>query len=550
MKKIGQEFMWFLRQKIYVALLSLAAVCSYGFEITHHSIGTDDTAVSLYFEEGLSVAVGRWVLFLLNKVFSLADFAPFLLEFAGVLLLLAGVTLFCVLLRRILGDGAGIAPYVIFACVFVTNPIIAEVYYYYAHNGVELGYIFTALSLLFYLEAMEGKGWGRLKRLLASAGCIWVAMGCYESFLILYLVGVTAVLFLRGMTGRDRLTFLHLFRHLSAAALLLAVCVILRSFNTVFLVRLFGLEELQQIAQPRSMTEMLELFVTPEGRSDLAMLLKRYFLVYYLNAVVYLPVTGYVISSAVTGVMAAVLTWKKRNAWYLMLFAGMQLIPVLMTVIGTELTKYRTCQFLPFVCGLGLCLLYLGAAVWKGGKLWRAGAGVAAFVLILNQASRMNAYFYQEYLKYEDARETMLSIAYEVERLYGKETPVIFTGKHYTPHAFAEDYFVGYDSWQYRVIAALSDPVDEHLKEKYFSEYGYRFGCEGELSVIDWGVTAFDGTNRELMRFLEMHGHSFPLVTDREVLARAAQAGYDMPCWPREGSVIAWNGYVLVHIDR
>lgn len=53
----------------------------------------------------------------------------------------------------------------------------------------------------------------------------------------------------------------------------------------------------------------------------------------------------------------------------------------------------------------------------------------------------------------------------EIERDYGKSTPVIFTGHYSTPYSLVEDYYVSYGSWQYSVIAAITDKVDPHLKE-------------------------------------------------------------------------------------
>lgn len=51
MKKLWEEFQYFFQQKIYVIILCLTAICGYGFEMTHPSIGIDDTAVSLYLED-------------------------------------------------------------------------------------------------------------------------------------------------------------------------------------------------------------------------------------------------------------------------------------------------------------------------------------------------------------------------------------------------------------------------------------------------------------------------------------------------------------------
>ena len=160
----------------------------------------------------------------------------------------------------------------------------------------------------------------------------------------------------------------------------------------------------------------------------------------------------------------------------------------------------------------------------------------------------MNRSFYTDYRKYETTKEMLCNIAYEIERDYGKETPVIFTGHYSTPHELAEDYYVSYGSKQYQWIAVITDKIDPHLKEKYFSVWGYSFIGEANFSMIQWAFDAFDGTNREMMNFLKMHGHSFPLVTDSETIAEAKAIGDTMPGWPEKGSISLQDGYIIVHI--
>ena len=61
----------FLKDKVYSVVLFLIGVGAYGFIITHYSIGVDDTAISMYFDDGLAPYVGRTTLFLLNKIIPL-----------------------------------------------------------------------------------------------------------------------------------------------------------------------------------------------------------------------------------------------------------------------------------------------------------------------------------------------------------------------------------------------------------------------------------------------------------------------------------------------
>lgn len=553
MRELYGELKWFFQKKCFCAALVITAACSYGFAVTHPSIGIDDTAVAYYIEDGLDVILGRWPLFLLNKVFRLAEFSPFMLEFVGVLLLMLGAVLFCVFLRRLFGDGAGIAGYTIFACTFVSNPITSEIWFYYYHDGVDLGYILTALALIFFMDGMEQGGKpGRKKKkealcFLGSMLLVWIAVGCYESFLILYILGVLVVVFLRGMTGKDELKTAHVVKYLGLGALISCGCVLLRSLTVLLVKAVFGLWELEEVLPYFSIAEMLKLFRDREGLETLVMLLKRFWVVYHLNAAMYLPVTVYEAAVWIFGAVSVYLAVKKKNLWYPILVAGMYAAPVLLTIVRAQLTLYRSSQYLPFFAALGI---FLGYRFLAGLKWKRAGSimgGVVALCIIWNQAFATNKSFYVDYLKYEHTKDVLISAVYTVQREYGDGLPVVFTGHYATPHSLMTDYYVWYGSWKYRLIAPVMDLVDPYLKDKYSTPYGYSFVGEANNPFIQWGFDAFDGTNGQMIAFLRMHGYELTTVTDPAVLREAREYGETMPEYPREGSVENRGEYIIVH---
>lgn len=554
MRNLCDELKWFLRHKGFAAALILTGVFAYGFEITHPSVGIDDTAVSLYLSDGLEVVMGRWTLFLINKVFHLSEFTPFMLELVGVLLLMTAAVLFCVLLRRLFGDGVGIWGYAVFACVFLSNPIISEVYVYYYHDGVDLGYVLIALALLAFMDGMEKSGtkekWNKGKRALrfgASMLLTWAAVGCYESLLILYILGILTVLFLRGMTGKDELKSKHVLIYLAIGAGLSAGSVCLRSVMIALVTKVFGLEGVLGAMKQRSMLEMLVLFRDREGIENLIMLLKRFWVVYHVNAAVYLPVTVYEIAIVTFGVFSVCLAIKKKNLWYPVLFAGMYITPVLLTVAEARTTAYRSCQYLPFYAASGIFLLYRlisGSGRRRAGK---AAALIMAAVLVWNQAYTMNLYFYVDWQKYENTKDVLFAAAHEIEREYGNDIPVVFTGHYSTPHSLLAEYYIWYGAPRYRMIASVMDIVDPYLKDKYSTPYGYSYIGEANNPFIQWAFDAFDGTNREMHAFLRMHGHAFPLVTDSAIMEAAEKMGESMPDFPREGSIVNCGDYIVVN---
>ncbi len=548
MRDLCNEIKWFMKQKYYMAALLLTGVCSYGFAITHPSIGIDDTAASLYFSEGLAVVMGRWTIFLINKIFHLSEFTPFMPELAGVLCLMAAAVLFSILLRRLLGEDIGIAGYTIFACVFLSNPIISEVYIYYLHNGVDLGYIGTASALLAFMKGMDCRGKKALKYWGGSTLLLLLSVGCCESFLLLYVLGILVILFLRGMTGADDFKSICIIKYLAIGALLCSICVCLRELAIFLITRIFGLEDMVGLMAKRSISEMLVLFGSKEGLQNLIMLLKRFWLVYHVNAVLYPPAAIYEAAIIILAILSVYLAFKKKSFWYPVLFAGMYITPMLLTIVEARTTSYRSCQFLPFFAALGIFLCY--CRISRLGRSRNIGKylGIAfACILVWNQMFAMNKSFYTDWKKYEHTKDVLLAAAQEIEKAYGSNIPVIFTGHYNVPHILLTDYYVGYGSWQYRFISSVTDWIDPHLKEKYHSSYGYCFIGEANYPFIQWAFDAFDDTNREMLAFLRMHGHEFELVTDPSLLAEARALGDTLPGFPLEGSIVEQKDYILVH---
>nr|WP_305133521.1 hypothetical protein [uncultured Acetatifactor sp.] len=83
MRQLKEDISFFLHQKMFVIVLTLTALESYGFAVTHESIGIDDTMVGVYLNEGIEVLMGRWTIYLINKLFYLGEFMPYITEAGG-----------------------------------------------------------------------------------------------------------------------------------------------------------------------------------------------------------------------------------------------------------------------------------------------------------------------------------------------------------------------------------------------------------------------------------------------------------------------------------
>lgn len=560
--------------RLYMGILLLTAVCAYGYKVTNVTIGIDDTPSLYYFEEGLIAIVGRWVLFLLNKVITLAEFVPFVTDFAAVILLIAAAIVWSALFYSVFGEKIPVTGYAFFAAVFVSCPLISEVFTYFLHNGIAIGYLSCAVSLCFMREwqnsmrkpRKESGLWEKpdcrtVTKLAAAAVFLWIAMGCYESFMILWLAGLLLLLLSEriclGTERTARTGERGVFGTLAGGALAALTAVLLRSLMIVVLTKAFHLEYLQGEAVQRSVTEMLGWMVQPGAFGELIMILKRTFVLYGVFAYAYLPIRIFVLSAVVITVVTLVRVIRGRDLWALILLPAAYLAAFSLLFIEGKATLYRSAQFLPIFCGYGALLFaYIiyeltgspGRGVHRKLCLGTRGIAVAVLVVITwNQCMDMTKWFYIDRQKYDAAVKTVDQIALDLERDFDTSKPVIFTGNYEIPYSIVKDAYASYGDSRYYKMKRLTDLIDPDLLDKYNrGSKGVWVAQTPALSVIDWGRYAFD-SDAELVRFFEMHGHRLVACGDVDRYAEAEEESLNLPEYPQDGYIVDKGDYIIVH---
>lgn len=561
MKNWKRDVEYFLQRKIYWLALGLTALGGYGYLITHGTVGIDDTPFHLYFSEGLSAYVGRWVIYMLGRVVCLAEYAPFLTDLAGVLFLTAAAVVFSVLMRHILGDAVPFYGYLFFGCFLVANPIWAEVFVYFLHNGVGLGYLFLGISLCFAVHAAE-----QTKRAyLLSALFLWLAVGCYESMMVAWLTGfLLLMLAKRYAGGRQRV-----IPELLAGAAVMAGAMALRTVWLPVFKAVFGLNRLREVADTRSVAEMINWIGNAERRADFVMALKRAYIMYGVFAYAYYPIFLFVLAAALILIAGFCRSLRRKEGWTGFLSAAALASCFLLIPIEGKVTLYRSAQFLPLVSAFGALLFSRMAekaiAVFSkekarenagiGGRLRRRAPGtvravtlVVMAVLLYDQCADLNRWFYVDDMKYQAAKETASQISYELGKNFDLSKPVVFTGTYEIPSGIVKDAYVPYGTPVFSRMNRLACIVDPHLLEKFYRDRGVWVAQAPTLSVIEWGRTAFDN-NKELANFFGMHGDSFvPVMSMEEINAAQDYALREgLPRFPAQGSIVDAGEYIIVN---
>lgn len=175
-------------------LLVVIGLC-YGFVMTHLSVSTDDLWWEHYLKDGAVLGQGRYVSPLIEALFHVLRFRPFSVDFLSVIFLVFSAALLCALFKAVTGDRLNRNSYTFFACLFVSYPLIVEIFTYNGANlSVCLGYVLAAVALTEnWLFLKDGKK----VHAAAAVACLVVIGGIYESLFPVFLIGSFSILFLQ-----------------------------------------------------------------------------------------------------------------------------------------------------------------------------------------------------------------------------------------------------------------------------------------------------------------------------------------------------------------
>ena len=558
MNKLWNEIKIFLNSKIYVMLVGFVAVCAYGFTIMHYSIGMDDTAIPLYFEEGLAPYVGRWTLFVINKILPIGNFAPWVIELLSVLMLILSATLWCVLWRRICEPLVNIPVwgYAFVAAIFISCPLISEVFVFYLHNGVCIGYGITALALLCFFNSLHNRTGKKeiVLEMLKSALLLCISLGLYESFVIVYIIGAIMLFFLNrilyGKKVRDN-GYEKRFLPWAGRGVLVLVVALLERTIILFVLRVMYRLDSMSVYNVKYRNLFGDIFTVD---NELQMVVKRYFVKYYINAAVYLPVTVLVIALMGIGIAAIYYGIRKKDIMLPICFIAIVLLPLFMSILEGVDTRYRSAQYVPVVSAFAILLLFAFFCTHKVQKTIRVFGVSLLCILLFRQTVDMNKWFYVDYLKYQDTLRVMENIANDLRKGFDTSKPVAFRGTYKVPYEIASEAYIDFDTWQYRAICHLTNLFDVHIKEKYYAEdtSAYVFTEMPVISTLQWGVTAFDGTSCQLINFWKMHGFDeFSCVTNLAVIEEAENIRVEehMPGYPQNGYIKECENYIIINMS-
>lgn len=544
------DFLSITSHKPFLICTLLVVLLAFGFATFHLSVSRDDLQGVYYTGSGMGMlASGRFTIQLIDSLAHTIGSGPataYANDLLAILGLLWSAVNFCILFRRICADTVSSAACTVFTCVFVSYPLIAELWEYIgAYRVVAFGYLCDSFALLMMYDVLHRQGPGNVKKVIVSCLLMMLVCAGYESLVPVYIFCVFAILAFQVVYGRrEEKKLTEIIRQGLCYAGVLVAGLILR-----LLVHKIILATLNLQAFPNGDTAIL--WGTAPAGEILIQTLLGIWRDYFLGAIIYFPLTEVAVAAVILlfiGILAGY-----RHGWTILLPGfGMYVSLILLCFVQGCVTGYRCCQVFTMFVALTAMLVVKMVEGWKKPRL-RTALLVLCGYLCFHQANFTNYFLTLNYMRSQEETAVIRNIGTDLYRNFDMEKPVIFVGTYTLSKGITDAASIPEHSLRWRVMYS----VYERAQSILYPHFGLDSGTPSNIlpqtnvsSVIEFSRYAFDG-NQESMQLLFSHLGFEYILPDCIALQSEADAyveDHNIPAYPKEGYIQDVGDYILVHI--
>lgn len=545
MEDLKKNIEFFVKKIEYIIPVILTSILSFGFVITHHSINIDTLSSDRYYREGTILAQNRYGGVLLDKLFGVMDYQPFFVDCLAVIFLIIASITFCMLFRRISNNKMNIVSYTIFSCLFISYPLINEIFVYTPMSlGVCFSFFVIAIVLNLLYSYMKDK---KISKLVYVSIIMTLFLSIYESSATVYLCGVFVIEILDYIYNNRNKKLLNTIKEIFMMLIPLIVSIALTFIISKVIINICDLSDIANVADKKIIYEELGII---EGIKNL---IKTCFYSYGINGLFYLPITVMQIAVVIMLILGIIYSLKQRNITILLLFIGCICSIIILSIVQGKATPYRTCQVFQIFSATAFMLCTQFLINSNKNKLIKNVFICLSFLIIFYQAKDLNKYFYMNYVRYEQEKIELISIAEKLENEYDiNNKSVVFWGNKYNPSKYIIDnVYIKTSTIQAKIANAIVSKVDtENYKYSDKYEYIYKPVESNINSYLTWGTFAFNEYGTEIFKWLSLLGYDDfkQITTEQEEEIKEKINNGDILLDGK--TIIEEDEYIIVLVDR
>ena len=211
MIELKENIKYFLKNKIFITLLIIVTIMSYGFAITHNGVGVDDLGSNRYVTGPYILSANRWGTWSVYNILRIIEFTPFWLELVTVLIYMATAILSCAIIKTIAKDKISNIAYIIFSFMYISYPVLFEPLKYQPTNlTVALSNMILILMAYFIYNNYFNNN--KLKNYIIYGLISSFAIAMYESCVQTYIIFVFMLLFLHFKYVDNEIKFIQIIK--------------------------------------------------------------------------------------------------------------------------------------------------------------------------------------------------------------------------------------------------------------------------------------------------------------------------------------------------
>ncbi len=469
----------------YWGPLLLMAMIAYGFSITNRTVSMDDLAYSIYFIDPHYMITSRWGQEMWVVLFSITQNFPFSFYFVATMMGMASsVFLACIFYSLNNRKEQNVIVYTLLSVGNLVFPIICETWPYSGAALSTFGNMLVSnFCILCLIECFEKK---YNKRVLIITGVLMsIVVAGYEAGVFYYILTVMLLLWYVYTIIENRKNFEWI-----KDGLYFAVPLAIASVLRVVLGYVFRILLNLSYANPGA-TGIYWGEVTVKG------FLKDVFINYFAKALVYFPMTIFVISMMIFVLICLVITLKNKNI-NTIIIGGLTLIMIfLQALIQGVSMPYRTAHTLIIFCAFVLYMVMYYTLKIKN-KIIKYFITFLLFWLCMRESMYLCNINSLNNLRSDNEAAIAYQLGYDIESNY-EEKPIVVLGTYYFGDWIDQQIKINPNKWNGELyIRVYEDIMNEPLinysphdtaltsvlfwseistgmMDNYFSYYGFNF---------------------------------------------------------------------------
>jgi len=499
MKDIKEEyksaFKSLINDKVFVIIVILVTILSFGFTITNSSIGVDDTAFDRYYDEKEMLSIGRWGSYVIYELLKITEFTPFWSDMIASIVVLAIAFLWCIFLKKNLKEKVSNIAYIVFVTIYISFPIINEIFIYQNCNiAVILGNLLASLGIMLLYE--NYKNIHKKSIYVVSILILTFGISMYEACSqgILLSICITAMLM---CYDENKSNIKDICKYIVITLMIALISVILNSI-IVKVIYAFGV--------PVSEAADKEINWGNYSIVESIQMISQYINDATIRNTKYFPVLVFDVAVIIGFVISVIQAYKKENVMILLLYIGAVLSNFAFVFLQLKGVLYRTCTSWSLFVTIVFMIFYIYMSKYKATKIL---SGIFITILVLQQSRYLNQMFYNDYIRYQRDLHIAYQLIDDLETSNDITKPIVIAG------------------WPKKAIAKDGSQVNS-------------------LSVLWWGKKAFDDNGAEFIKFLNSLGYEFKNPND-EQYEKGIKEAENMVSYPQEGSIKELDDCIVIN---